>query len=173
PAYGVVTVAASAERLDLTINHVAYPFEHWHYDVFSGQEAGSEALAKGMKAQFLMNVRGEIDRVELPLEPAVKPAVFTRRADSKLNDPAFLAKLAGEYQLAGQALRVSADAGGLRLFVPGQPEYELVPMRDNTFKIKILDGYLIRFVMNDDGTVKEMQADQPNGLFIAKPATRH
>lgn len=169
PAYGAVRVEAAADGLTITYNSFAAPFEHWHYDVFVAGEAESEVLAKGAKAQFLMNTRGEIDRLELPLEPAVKPIVFKRAPDAALSDPVFLEKLAGEYELGPAVLTISVRHGSLRLFVPGQPEYELEPLRNNTYRIKTLDGYFVRFLFGEDGAVKEMQADQPNGLFTAKP----
>ncbi len=34
----------------------------------------------------------------------------------------------------------------LYLFVPGQPEYELIPTEKNRFSLKVLDGYKIEFL---------------------------
>ena len=56
----------------------------------------------------------------------------------------------------------------LYLFVPGQPEYELLPTAKHKFSIKILDGYKVEFVENDNGDITELLFIQPNGTFTAK-----
>lgn len=170
--YGVASVQMKDGRLELTYNRMAIPFEHWHYDVFSGLETSSEVIGKGLKIQFLMNIRGEIDRLEMPLEPSIAPIVFSRKPDAQLSDPAYLERFAGEYEMGPQVLTVERRASALWLTVPGQPVYELAPLRNNTFRITIIDGFIIRFIMNEDGTVKEMHSDQPNGLFIATRRAR-
>lgn len=167
PGYGIIKVEAADERLSITFNNITSPFEHWHYDVFNGQETDSEVIAKDMKVQFLMNVRGEIDRLEAPLEPSVKPIVFTRRPDAKLADPAYLERFVGAYELPTGVISISKRDTILIMTVPGQPPYDLVPLRNDTFKLKIVDGFIVRFIMNADGSVKELHSDQPNGLFIA------
>jgi hypothetical protein len=45
--------------------------KHYHYDVFSS--------AQGWLVQFATNAAGEIESVSVPLEPAARPVVFTRR----------------------------------------------------------------------------------------------
>ena len=55
----------------------------------------------------------------------------------------------------------------LYLFVPGQPEYELIPTEKNRFSLKVLDGYKIEFLEKDD-VITDMNLMQPNGKFKAK-----
>ena len=50
--------------------------------------------------------------------------------------------------------------------VPGQGDFELVPVSLNTFKLKSLEGYRVIFEM-DGNTPKGFTAHQPNGIFKA------
>jgi hypothetical protein len=55
----------------------------------------------------------------------------------------------------------------LYLFVPGQPEYELLPTSKHKFSIKALEGFKVEFVESEDGSIKEVLMVQPNGTFKA------
>jgi hypothetical protein len=55
----------------------------------------------------------------------------------------------------------------LYLFVPGQPEYELVATGNNMYVIPTLDGYKAEFIPAENGSIKELKLIQPNGEFIA------
>jgi hypothetical protein len=52
--------------------------------------------------------------------------------------------------------------------VPGQPDYELVPVDTNKFVLKILSGYYVQFDVNDHGITTALSFLQPNGNFKAK-----
>jgi len=51
--------------------------------------------------------------------------------------------------------------------VPGQPEYELVPVGNHKFDFKKVAGYAVNFEMNDKGDVLSLTFVQPNGNFKA------
>ena len=51
--------------------------------------------------------------------------------------------------------------------VPGQPEYELVPVDKDKFGLKILSGYYIQFSVDDKNKVTGLTFIQPNGSFKA------
>jgi hypothetical protein len=53
------------------------------------------------------------------------------------------------------------------LLVPGQPEYELVPVDKDKFSIKILKGFTVQFNRDDKKEVSELLSIQPNGTFKA------
>ena len=75
----------------------------------------------------------------------------------------------GEYDLGGTALKVYLKGDKtLYLFVPGQPEYELVPVDKDKFSIKILKGFTVQFNRDDNKEVSELLSIQPNGTFKAK-----
>ena len=56
----------------------------------------------------------------------------------------------------------------LYVFVPGQPEYETVPIGNHEFSLKVLSGYSVKFDVSDNGTVTGLSFIQPNGIFKAK-----
>jgi len=56
----------------------------------------------------------------------------------------------------------------LRLTVPGQPVYELIPRKELSFDVKGLPGFSIDFQMEASGRVREAVFNQPNGVFHAK-----
>jgi hypothetical protein len=82
-------------------------------------------------------------------------------------DKGTLEKYVGEYELGGMTAKFYLKGESLFLFVPGQPEYELVPTGNHKFSIKSLDGFKIEFVRSDD-KVTEAVFVQPNGTFKAK-----
>ena len=78
-----------------------------------------------------------------------------------------LRTLAGEYLLNGMTVTVALAGDSLRLTVPGQPQYELVPTRGLTFDIKGMAGFSVEFKKDDTGKVTEAMFHQPNGVFTA------
>ncbi|MNY62783.1 hypothetical protein D3C86_1996610 [compost metagenome] len=53
------------------------------------------------------------------------------------------------------------------LLVPGQPDYETVPVGNDTFDFVIVKGYSLKFGM-EDGKAKTVTIIQPHGNFTAK-----
>ena len=45
---------------------------------------------------------------------------------------------------------------------------ELISTGNQEFKLKILDGYKVRFKLDDHGIATEASFIQPNGIFVAK-----
>jgi hypothetical protein len=75
----------------------------------------------------------------------------------------------GEYDLNGVISKLYLkEEKTLYLFVPGQPEYELVPLGGDKFSIKIASGYYLQFALNEKNEVTELTFMQPNGNFKAK-----
>lgn len=170
PGYGTLRIERRDGRLVMRFNGIETPLEHWHYDVFSGTRNERDPTFASAKLQFTQDLRGRVAGLRITLEPMLPPLAFERGPDPQLTDPAYLARLAGEYVIDGGgrvAFRVSGT--GLFMEVPGQPVYELVPGRDNEFSVRELPGYALRFVL-EGGAVREAHMIQPNGVFIAKPA---
>jgi CubicO group peptidase (beta-lactamase class C family) len=80
PAYGVVTVDMQAGALTFQWEGRTGTLEHYHYDIFrvSTEDPGSGPV-EGLFAKFAYNGKGEIDRLAIPLEPAVSDIVFERK----------------------------------------------------------------------------------------------
>ena len=143
-----------------------FPLEHYHYDIFQVPE-DSDSVAAGEKFQFAMDKKGDIDRIGAMLEPALgEDIMFTRAPENISKD--VLQKLAGDYQLAEQTVSFAVVGDVLRLTVPGQPVYELIPRKELSFDVKGLPGFSVDFQMDPSGKVTEAVFNQPNGVFHAK-----
>jgi CubicO group peptidase (beta-lactamase class C family) len=82
PAYQTLTVTQEGERLHFDLHGLKGTLKHYHYDVFQCDKTPdgmSGAEFDGLKVSFLMNSRGDIDRLTIKLEASVKEIVFTRK----------------------------------------------------------------------------------------------
>lgn len=169
--YGAITIFQDKDTLKGTYNGLHFKIKHYHYDYFNFSFAADEAdidEENAMKGLFTINVKGEIESLKLPLESSVDEIVFKKEVisiDVKKED---LEKLVGEYELSGTTIKISIKGEKtLMMFVPGQPEYELVPVKENIFNLKIASGFSVRFEKDDKGNVIALYSIQPNGTFKA------
>jgi CubicO group peptidase (beta-lactamase class C family) len=80
PAYGPLFITVKDNALHFEYNRFSSPLGHFHYNVFKAETG----LAKGLKFQFLLNEKGDIDRVAVPLESGVDNIVFRRAPGKKM-----------------------------------------------------------------------------------------
>jgi hypothetical protein len=165
--YGPLKVELQGDKLTVTYNGMTAPLGHWHYDVFTALEAKDDVLAD-TKFNFQADVSGNIATVAAPMEPVVKDAVFEKKPDARLSDPAYLQKFLGDYELAGVIAKIGLKGNALTLAVPGQPEYTLVPGLAGVFHLREYSVIQIRFVQDDKGNVSGLESRQPEGVFTAK-----
>jgi len=170
PGYGVLAVSAKDDQLQVTYNDITTPFSHWHYEVFNGLENPHDHTFEDMKIRFLTNMKGEIDAVVGPFEPSVDEIVFKRKPDARMFDPEYLAQFLGMYEIAGQPITISLKGNVLTAQAAGQPQFELLPDRNDEFNLKGVTGYSVKFVKDDEGGVTAF-FNQPNGVFEAKRKT--
>ena len=116
--------------------------------------------------QFQTGKTGEIETVNLAFEPTLKPIPFNKTPKAKEITKDSLQKFVGEYELSSVVVKVYIKGEKtLCMLVPGQPEYELVPVDKNKFSIKSLNGYTVQFNANDKNEITELLSIQPNGSF--------
>jgi len=157
--------AASGAELTVTYNTVEFGATHYHYDIF---ELRSEALDTRLKASFLTNVQGDIDRVSIPFESSVGDIVFARQPSAEMTDPHFLAQFVGEYEMLETTVAVTPKGeGALQLSIPGRPDVELEPYKGTEFVGKSLSDMTVEFVRDADGAVTEARITFLGGLFRA------
>lgn len=164
PAYGLLKIEEVGGKLQASFHGFISPLRHYHYDIF---EAEDDVLSKN-KLCFLTNVKGEVDKVTSLFEPSVKELVFERVVEKKSLDKAALYKFTGDYEIAGSIIKISLRGDNLILAVPGQPEYELVAIKEYEFNFKTLTGYSVVFQCDEAGKVTQVAFHQPNGVFAAK-----
>jgi hypothetical protein len=168
PAYGLVSVIKDGDGLRLKTPIFEGSLSHYHYDVFELKATllGSEYTSK---ITFAADAKGNVTSLAFPLEPSVKDIIFTRAAEKGMTDKGFLEKFVGTYVLAGAEVKVDMVEGtGLKLIIPDQPEFELVPSRGTEFTLKGLSGFSVEFALDASGNVTEAVFHQPNGTFTAK-----
>lgn len=169
PAYGMLKISHAAGQFSFELNSIKTPLTHWHYDVMNGARADDPTF-ENAKLQFTSAIDGEINQVAISLEPSVKPIVFTKQAEARLSDPAYLNQFLGNYSLEGNAGKANISLRGKTLFaeLKGQPLYELTPIRGHRFAIKAANGFYVEFKFDPQGKVNGLEFDQPNGVFKAK-----
>lgn len=171
--HGTFEVVLRNDSLLALTPGITYYLEHFHYDVFRAiplSEEVREALAVfTIRLQFIANLRGEVSELHAyGLEPSVEKIVFKRQALAQQIPLAQLERYCGTYTLGGTEAKVFLKGKTLTVSLPGQPEYETIPVGEHTFKLKALEGYSIRFEMKEDGiSPKALLFIQPNGTFRA------
>lgn len=165
--YGIISVRLEDKQLKATYNSIDLPLEHWHYDLFKA-EAGDIPGEPEMMLTFLTNLKGDIDRIRMPLEVSVAEVEFTRRPPAEMLDPEFLERFVGVYELVGQEVNITLRGEKtLVATVAGQPAYALVPYKGYDFLFKDLNGFSVEFLIDDSGNVTGADFKQPNGVFSA------
>lgn len=81
PAYGVVAISQTEVGLEMRLGRLNAKLAHYHYDVFSIDPQASNFFGQMLINQpiaFVGNDAGFVDRLTIPVEPALAPLVFTR-----------------------------------------------------------------------------------------------
>lgn len=170
PGYGNLEIYQRNDSLFARTNKDSLWLRHYHYDVFEikgfDKEEGLDTSSGGTVLNFTTRTDGKIGSMSLTLESSVKPIEFVYKPAAKLISKEELQKYVGEYELGGITTKVYLKSETLFVFVPGQPEYETIALGDHTFKLKVLEGYSVKFDMTGD-KVTGMRFIQPNGTFKA------
>lgn len=173
PAYGGFEVTLQRDSLFIGLPQQTLWLSHYHYDVFEAfdkdPKEGIDTSEHGTtRMVFGTDGAGAISTITVTLDAAFgKPVVFTRKPKVAPMTAAQIQKYAGEYLFGGVAANASVRNATLFLLVPGQPEYELVPLGQDKFALKSLDGYFIQFVADEKGDITGLMSIQPNGTFKA------
>ena len=125
------------------------------------------ALLRG-KLQNPQARHGEIETLAIALESSVGDIKFKKEIIVLKLKKEDLEKFVGEYELSGVRTKVFLKGDStLYLFVPGQPEYELIPVKPDEFNLKTASGFSVKFLTNDKKEIEAVQFIQPNGIFKA------
>lgn len=170
PSYGTIELITKNDSLFATLKNTKCYLKSKYYDIFDSYEIKDNKIEtdKGLCFNFSTNDAGEISSLGLKLEPTLDHSIQFKRTPKEITVEAeTLNKYIGEYAIKGITIKVSVKNNKLNMFVPGQPEYELIATEKNMYTVKILDGFNVEFITREDGTVKELKLHQPNGKFIA------
>jgi hypothetical protein len=171
PGYGTLRIEAGKdEGLFAVINDIRAPLEHWHFDVWSGADAGAgDPTFEDRKLLFQTDFEGNVAAVEAIVDDIAGPVTFARRADPQLSDPEYLRRFAGSYTFAvtGDTAVVEVTGDALTASLAGQPRYTLVAGIDGRFSLEGVQDIRIEFVEDAAGTVTKAIFHQPQGVFEA------
>jgi CubicO group peptidase (beta-lactamase class C family) len=171
PGYGNLEIYQRNDSLFARTSKDSLWLRHYHYDVFEvkgfDKEEGLDTSSGGTVLNFRTGDDGKIKSLSITMEPSLKPIEFVYKPKPKALSKEELQKYVGEYELGGMTTKVYLKGETLFVFVPGQPEYETIALGDDTFKLKVLEGYSVKFDVTD-GKVTGMSFIQPNGTFKAK-----
>jgi CubicO group peptidase (beta-lactamase class C family) len=171
--YGKFDVILENDSLFATLNGEKSYFNHFHYDTFelidySEGKADTTQIGKSLKVSFTTNVAGDIDYMKTDIEPMTEAIAFKRTPNTIDVDEDTLVQYVGKYDLMGTEIKAYVkDENVLYVFVPGQPEYELIPTAEHKFNFKILEGFKVEFI-ETDGKIDQVKFIQPNGTFVGK-----
>ncbi len=171
PGYGTLEVLAAEDSLFMHIGKKSWWLKHDQYDWFEilekDKDGKTDTADHGLHAEFRTSAVGEVNEFDIPFEPTLKPLPFNRVPKAAVVSADSLKKFEGQYQISNLAIQVTLRNKTLYMLVPGQPEYELIPLEKNKFSLKSLTGYSVQFNRNDQNLVTEMLSVQPNGTFKA------
>lgn len=163
--YGTIHLNLVNDSLWANFTREKAYLDHTHFDIFkprivkSNKKISEDGI--GFNFNFKTNDLGDIEGVYLKLESTLEPLFFKRSPAELTVSKADLEKFAGSYVLSGAELKLSVKNENLILFVPGQPEYTLNPIKANEFIISGLSDYKVEI----DGD--KLILHQPNGTFTA------
>lgn len=174
PAYGTLEIMVAQDSLFAKVGKDIVWLNHYHYDIFEPYDKdpveGIDTTDKSpQRFQFQMNEAGDINALSLALEATLAPLKFARAPKPKEITKEELQKYIGDYELGGVIVKayIKSDKT-LFVMIPGQPEYELVPIEKNKFSLKVLSSYSVLFDTNEKGETTGLTFIQPNGNFKAK-----
>ncbi|MEO7531294.1 MAG: serine hydrolase [Sediminibacterium sp.] len=173
PGYGTFDISMIHDSLFARVGKDLLWLRHYHYDVFEPFEKkmteGIDTADKSpLRFQFNMNEAGDIVSLSQPLEATIATLTFNRTAKPKEISVDELKKYTGDYELRGTIVKVYIkDEKKLFVLVPGQPDYELIPVDKNKFALKAINGFYVQFDVNTDGESTDLTFIQPNGSFKA------
>lgn len=171
PGYGAFDLVLERDSLFAKFKLEKVWLRHYHYDVFEAFTMTDSKVdtteATQTRFNFFTNESGDISRAAIKLEPTIDPIEFKREPLKTEVSAEELATYVGDYELGGMVAKFYLKGQTLHLTVPGQPEYELIPIGDRKFTIRNLDGFKIEFVKTGAG-ISEAIFVQPNGTFKAK-----
>lgn len=170
PGYGELEITLENDSLYAYLPLFKLYLSHYHYDVFEPFEVTEEGIdttgSSGLKLNFQTNDAGDISSLKAPFESLIEPIVFKRTPKGIDVSKETMDRYVGEYELAGMTIKVyTKNETTLYVFVPGQPEYELVATGKHKFSFKTLEGFKVEFTESEDQSINEMILIQPNGTF--------
>ncbi|MBO9672163.1 MAG: serine hydrolase [Sphingobacteriaceae bacterium] len=171
PAYGIIKITLEKNELYTVLSDEKVVLKHMYYDVFDPRSIDKNGVADTVQSSLMFNfssgVDGKIQGVGIFLDGSEKPVMFDFKPEVKILSLKELQKYTGEYTLGPTAVKIFLKGNTLMVNVPGQPEYETIATGTDTFNLKALKGFSVKFDVAANGQVNSLSFIQPNGVFKA------
>jgi CubicO group peptidase (beta-lactamase class C family) len=169
PGYGKISIRlnskASPAGLQMTLNDVERPLEHFHYDTFQVPANPLDPFEK-LRLTFPTDPQAELSTLAATLEANAKPIVFTRVAEQQLFETTFLRRFVGEYDAPGLPWTVAlAGENSLQLQFPGAPPRKLIPRHGTRFDVEDMTGVSLEFKQDTTGATQEVVLYTPDTVL--------
>lgn len=174
PGYGSFKISVERDSLFASFKLVKAWLKHKYYDVYEPfmlDDGKVDTTASwNLMFNFYTNDSGEISGVKAKIEPALENPIEFKRTPKLIEvSKEILINYVGEYELPGALAKVYIkDEKTLFVEVPGQPEYELLPIDKNKFAFKSVEGFKLEFHESAEKKIEAVSFIQPNGTFKAK-----
>ncbi len=165
PAYGIINISLQDTALQFEFHHIVLPLKHYHYDRF---DTPDDELYGLYSPNFVSDPQGEINSLLIALDESGQNT-FTKKTDASLSDPEVLNKYVGKYEFAGSFMNIELVDKSLFLVIPGQPRYQLIPVKPNLFRAKGFEDMHFEFVIENNKITAFKQID-PSGEYTVKKA---
>lgn len=166
-AYGTIVIKDNKDGLTGTFNRWNLKIQHYQYNYFKfsideNVFDGSET----MKGEFTVAADGSISSLKMPFENSVKDIEFKKQISTSLIVKTDIRAYAGDYDFNGTIAKIYLAEGNiLKAAVPGQPEFDLIPVKQDEFAVKGAKGVSIKFERDEKGNIPACVFIQPNGSF--------
>ena len=175
PGYGKISIHAVSKggveglnALEMTLNDIRRPLEHFHYDTFRVPEDPLDSFEK-LTVSFRTDPDGEIASLSAPLDSRVADIVFKRVAEARMFEVAFLRQFTGTYDAGATGVNVVlVGDNSLELTTPGAPTRKLVPRRGTRFDIQGAVGVSVEFKQDASGKTQELVLYTPGSVSVIK-----
>ncbi|MBW0178390.1 serine hydrolase [Sediminibacterium sp.] len=169
-AYGTIVIkdnndglTGTFNRWNLRIKHVQYNYFKFTIDetVFDGSEA--------VNGEFTVAVDGSIVSLKIPFESSIKDIAFKKQVSTSQIIKGDPRQYCGDYDFNGTIAKIYlTDGNMLKVAVPGQTDYDLLPIKLDEFAVKGAKGVSIKFERDEKGNIPACVFIQPNGTFRVK-----
>lgn len=173
PGYGAFDIYYRNDSLFARTAGKLLYLKHYHYDLFTPyieQDGGFDTSDDiNFKFEFNTGVNGDIESLNaIGFEAPTIQLIFARMPKEKSISQSELNQYEGTFTIAGTDIKLYFKENALRMFVPGQPGYELFATEKDKFSVKNLSGFAVQFLRDDKGIINAINLIQPNGTFKAE-----
>ena len=174
--FGTATITCRNDTLWLKFYTREYELEHVRFNAFKAKYREDMSFLEKLEyrkllVKFCLNFNGDIDRLTMPLDNQVDEFVFIKNmvleVPEELKNSKYLSKFTGQYNLMGEIVVVKIVEDKLIAITSDSEMNELVPVRENEFRLKSNPDYKIMFKMENQKAV-EFDFSRPEGIFTGK-----